>query len=86
MGQTRRNLGPKGDYSMQSWEAVLESLHRQGWGYGYAKCLDAESGAEVYLVNISRGAEKLTTVRATLEEAVSALSRLAAARARPGNC
>jgi hypothetical protein len=71
---------------MKRWEAVLESLHRQGWGYGYAKCLDAESGAEVYLVNLSRGDEKLTTVRPTLEEAVSTLSRLAAARARPGNC
>ncbi len=69
---------------MKSWEQVLESLYRQGWGYGYAKCLDAESGAEVYLVNISRGGERLTTVSPTLEEAVRAMSRLAAARAHAG--
>lgn len=69
---------------MGNWEEVLESLRRQGWGYGYAKCLDAESGDQVYLVNISRGSERLTTVRPTLDEAVETLSHLVAARAQPG--
>jgi hypothetical protein len=69
---------------MKSWEKVLESLYRQGWGYGYAKCLDVESGAEVYLVNLSRGEERLTTVRSTLEEAVRAMSRLAAVSSAAG--
>ncbi len=79
MGSNGRNLTVKGPRKGH-WEDVLESLHRQGWGYGYAKCLDAESGAEVYLVNLSRGDDRVTTVRPTLEEAVVASSRLAAAK------
>ncbi len=65
---------------MRRWEEVLDSLHREGWGYGYAKCLDVESGSEVYLVNISRNGERLTTVKPTLEEAVHAVSQLLAAK------
>ena len=63
---------------MGNWEDVLESLHKQGWSYGYAKCLDAQGCAQVYLVNISRNGERLTMVGPTLEDAVTHLKRLAA--------
>lgn len=61
---------------MMDWEKTLDFLYKQGWGYGYAKCIDAETGSEVYLVNINRGEDELTSVKSTIDEAVKTLSRL----------
>ena len=59
------------------WERNLELLRRQGWGYGYGKYLDNETGDENYLVNLTRGNRRLSIIRPTIEEAVRTISRLA---------
>ncbi len=59
------------------WESTLESLRRQGWGYGYGKAFDKETGGVTYLVNLGRGGRRLSISRSTIEEAVTAISRLA---------
>jgi hypothetical protein len=51
-------------------------MRREGWEYACAKCIDLETGGEVYLVSINRGNEKLTSLWPTLEEAAKSLSRL----------
>lgn len=61
---------------MQDWELALESLLRQGWGYGYGKCHDSETGREIYLVNLGRGNKRLSIFKPTLEEAVIAVRAL----------
>lgn len=55
---------------------TLEALRRQGWGYGYGKCLDNETGHEIYLVNLRRGDQRLTILKPTIEEAVITISQL----------
>ena len=55
---------------------TLETLRRQGWGYGYGKCLDTETGHEIYLVNLRRGDQQLTILKPTIEEAVITISQL----------
>ncbi|MCL4504300.1 MAG: hypothetical protein M1438_20945 [Deltaproteobacteria bacterium] len=62
---------------MLNWEMTLETLRRQGWGYGYGKCMDATTGHEIYLVNLRRGDKRLTILKPTIEEAVTTISRLA---------
>ena len=42
---------------MLDWEQTLETLRRRGWGYGYGRCYDAQTGEDIYLVNLSRGKE-----------------------------
>lgn len=64
---------------MLNWEMTLEALRRQGWGYGYGKCLDTSTGHEIYLVNLRRGDKRLTILNPSIEEAVNTISRLAAA-------
>jgi hypothetical protein len=59
------------------WERTLEVLRRQGWGYGFGKCHDTETGSPFFLVNLSRGDRHLSILRPTLEEAVRAINRLA---------
>lgn len=59
------------------WEQTLETLRREGWGYGYGKCLDAETGSELYLVNLRRGDKRLSIFKPTIEEAVTIISRMA---------
>ena len=61
---------------MLNWEMTLETLRRQGWGYGYGKCLDTETGHEIYLVNLRRGDQQLTILKPTIEEAVITISQL----------
>ncbi len=56
---------------------TLETLRRQGWGYGYGKCLDSNTGHEIYLVNLRRGDKRLTILKPTIEEAVTTINRLA---------
>jgi hypothetical protein len=56
---------------------ILESLRRQGWGYGYGKCRDRETGGDFYLVNLRRGDKRLTILKPTIEEAVTTISQLA---------
>jgi hypothetical protein len=62
---------------MQDWEMTLESLRRQGWGYGYAKCPDPELGRAIYLVNLRRGNKRLSIFKPTIEEAVITIRSLA---------
>ena len=62
---------------MLEWEMTLESLRRQGWGYGYGKCHDRKTGSEIYLVNLRRGERRLSILKPTIEEAVTAINRLA---------
>ncbi len=62
---------------MLDWERSLELLRRQGWGYGYGKCLDQKTGGEIYLVNLGRGNRRLSIIKPTIEEAVRTISRLA---------
>jgi hypothetical protein len=62
---------------MLDWERTLESLGRQGWGYGYGKCHDRVTGGEIFLVHLRRGDKRLSTYEPTLEEAVATISRLA---------
>ncbi len=59
------------------WETTLESLRQQGWAYGYGKCLDAATGSAIYLVNLRRGHKRLSIFKPSIEEAVTAVSRLA---------
>jgi hypothetical protein len=61
---------------MLNWEMTLETLRRQGWGYGYGKCLDSQTGHEIYLVNLRRGEKRLTILKPTIEEAVITISQL----------
>ncbi len=62
---------------MLNWEITLETLRRQGWGYGYGKCRYKKTGHEIYLVNLRRGDKRLTIFKPTIEEAVTIISRLA---------
>lgn len=62
---------------MLDWEMALESLRRQGWGYGYGKCPDPETGRAIYLVSLGRGNKRLSIFKPTIEEAVIAISSLA---------
>lgn len=62
---------------MVDWEKTLETLRQHGWGYGYGKCHDAQTGDDIYLVNISRGDRRLSIRKPSIEEAVSVISRLA---------
>ncbi len=64
---------------MEDWEQTLELLLRRGWGYGFAKCLDGETGEAVYLVNLGRGTRRLSVTGSSLHDAVIAISRLAEA-------
>ncbi len=61
---------------MTEWENTLESLRQRGWDYGYVKCHDARGG-DIYSVHLRRGINKLSIDRDTIEEAVSAINRLA---------
>lgn len=62
---------------MQDWEKTLEFLGKNGWSYAYVKCIDLEKGTDTYYVSIRRGEQRLTSLRPSLAEAVSALSLLA---------
>ncbi len=62
---------------MLDWERTLETLRRRGWGYGYGKFSDAQSGEDIYLVNLSRGEMRLSIRKPSIEEAVTVISRLA---------
>ena len=62
---------------MLDWEQTLETLRRRGWGYGYGKCYDAQTGEDIYLVNLSRGERRLSIRKPSIEEAVTVISRLA---------
>lgn len=66
----------KGGQYVRDWETTLESLRREGWGYGYGKCRDTESGSEIYLVTLGRGDRRLCMEKPTMEEAVTAIRRL----------
>jgi hypothetical protein len=57
------------------WEKTLELMHRQGWEFACAKCIDLETKAEIYLVSVNRGHEGLTSLFSTLEEAAMTLNR-----------
>ncbi len=61
---------------MLEWENTLESLRHRGWGYGYVKCQDGRGG-DIYSVHLGRGLKKLSIDKGTIEEAVSAINRLA---------
>jgi hypothetical protein len=61
---------------MKDWEITLESLRRRGWDYGYVKCLDG-AGGDIYSVNLRRAVKRLSINKTTIEEAVSAINRLA---------
>ncbi len=61
---------------MKSWEMTLESLRNQGWGYGYGRLFDGETGQESYLVSIRRGNERFRINKPTLEEAVTEIEAL----------
>jgi len=62
---------------MLDWERTLETLRRRGWGYGYGRCYDAQTGEDIYLVNLSRGERRLSIRKPSIEEAVTVISRLA---------
>lgn len=62
---------------MMNWEITLESLRQQGWRYGFGKCLDEQTGTEIFLVNLARGDKRLSILKPTIEEAVNTISRLA---------
>lgn len=62
---------------MADWEKALEYLQGQGWGYGYGKCYDPETGRAIYIVNLGRGNKRLSIFKPTIEEAVIAISSLA---------
>ncbi len=62
---------------MQEWENTLELLRHRGWDYGYVKCLGLESVGDIYAVNLGRGTQRLSVTKGTMEEAVTAISRLA---------
>ncbi len=64
---------------MEDWEQTLELLLRRGWGYGFGKCLDGETGEAVYLVNLGRGSKRLSVTGGSLRDAVIAISQLAEA-------
>jgi hypothetical protein len=63
--------------TMQEWENTLELLRQRGWDYGYVKCLDMETAGDIYAVNLGRGTKRLSVTKGTIEEAVTAISRLA---------
>ncbi len=65
------------DASVMNWELTLESLRQQGWAYGYGKCQDAKTGNAIYLVNLRRGPTRLSIFKPSIEEAVTAVSRMA---------
>lgn len=76
--QMEASFTPAGEAkSVMPWEMTLESLRQLGWGYGYGKCLDSQTGSEIYLVNLRRGDKRLTILKPTIEEAVTTISRLA---------
>ncbi|MFZ0050637.1 MAG: hypothetical protein WAK96_02585 [Desulfobaccales bacterium] len=62
---------------MLDWERTLEFLRGRGWGYGYGKCHDAQTGEDIYLVNLSRGDTSLSIRKPSIEEAVTVISQLA---------
>ncbi|MGA7577644.1 MAG: hypothetical protein ACLQUW_12680 [Desulfobaccales bacterium] len=62
---------------MLDWENTLETLRRQGWGYGFGRCPGGQTGEEVYLVNLSRGDKRLSIRKPSIEEAVTVISQLA---------
>ena len=62
---------------MKEWENTLELLRQRGWDYGYVKCLDTETAGEIYAVNLGRATMRLSVTRCTMEEAVTAINRLA---------
>ena len=62
---------------MLDWERTLESLRLHGWGCGYGKCQDTQTGTDIYLVNLSRGGTRLSIRKPSIEEAVTVISRLA---------
>lgn len=62
---------------MEEWENTLELLRQRGWDYGYVKCHDKETGGENYSVNLGRGTKRLSVIKCTIEEAVTAINRLA---------
>ena len=62
---------------MLDWEQTLETLRLRGWGYGYGICYDAQTGEDIYLVNLSRGERRLSIRKPSIEEAVTVISRLA---------
>lgn len=62
---------------MADWEKALEYLRGQGWGYGYGRCDDPETGRAIYMVNLGRENKRLSIFKPTIEEAVIAISRLA---------
>ncbi len=64
---------------MEDWDQTLELWRRRGWGYGYGKCLDAETGESLYLVNLGRGRQRLSVTGSSLQDAVIAITRLAEA-------
>jgi hypothetical protein len=61
---------------MKEWENTLELLRRRGWDYGFVKCHDG-TGDNIYSVHLGRGTEKLSIDKGTIEEAVSAINRMA---------
>jgi hypothetical protein len=63
--------------TMKEWENTLELLRQRGWDYGYVKCLDTETGGEIYSVNLGRKTKRLSVIKGTIEEAVTTISRLA---------
>ncbi len=62
---------------MLDWERTLETMRLRGWGYGYGKCQDAQTGEDIYLVNLSRGDRRLSIRKPSIEEAVTVISQLA---------
>jgi hypothetical protein len=62
---------------VRDWELILEALRLQGWGYGYGKCRDRETGGDFFLVNLRRGDKRFTILKPTIEEAVTTISHLA---------
>ncbi len=62
---------------MKEWENTLELLRQRGWDYGYVKCLDAKTAGEIYALNLGRGTKRLSVIKGTMEEAVTAIKRLA---------
>lgn len=62
---------------MLDWERTLELLRGRGWGYGFGKWHDAQTGEDIYLVNLSRGDRSLSIRKPSIEEAVTVISRLA---------
>ena len=56
------------------WEKTMDLLHRQGWEFACAKCIDLETHEELFLVSVNRGGENLTRLFPSLEEAALILN------------